>query len=435
MSREGRGAIKAANKLISRLRTKAALAIGCAALLAVGALTAPPAVRQEPSSEKIAPMLEAEVARQEPLRALRGLQDVGRRAVKHLVRFRIPETREPTIVTFSDRGAPTGSQVPEDRVGVLVSGDGDVLTHVQALGGAREVAAVLADGQMSRARLTAVDGATGLALVHLDAADGSPALIREEPLSPGELAVAVRTRGSQSVIAPTFLSSANDQECELGTLGGPARPGTPIFTLDGDLTVVASSGSRGVAAAGLLRGLRARAAEGRGLPTTLGLVFEPMTPRLAERLGAGALVADVYEDGPADRAGVRVGEVLVRIGDLDVTSVEQAVERIAGLDGDAEVALGLRSGRTLRQVRVVPTVAFLPRSRGGSTGVAAERLFPRAALAAAGVPADAQVLSLEGRPTVSRAAAQALMRRRSGPWLIHVESGARRFFALVDRTG
>ena len=84
------------------------------------------------------------------------------------------------------------------------------------------------------------------------------------------------------------------------------------------------------------------AALGVSVRTILGEKFRP----------AGASVVKVVKDGPADRAGVRPGDLLVRMGTAEITDVMTLAEALAGHQPGDKVELGLVRADKQRSVRV-----------------------------------------------------------------------------------
>lgn len=90
-------------------------------------------------------------------------------------------------------------------------------------------------------------------------------------------------------------------------------------------------------------------ASGRG---RLGVYIDDLSEGMAEFLevpdGEGALVEDVVEDSPAEKAGIKAGDVIVKIGDHDVDDVEELVEAIGKMEADVETPVTVyRKGREL----------------------------------------------------------------------------------------
>ncbi len=135
----------------------------------------------------------------------------------------------------------------------------------------------------------------------------------------------------------------------------------------------------------LLPQLRGKGKVTRGY---LGVLIQKVTPEIAESLGMekshGALVANVSKDGPADKAGVKVGDVIVEFdgkevkdsGDLPIivarTPVDKKV-RMKVLRDKKEIALSVAVG----ELKEEEVVAAVPEK--GELGLTVQRLTPQMA--------------------------------------------------------
>jgi serine protease Do len=443
-------------KLLHALRTRVIIAISSLLLLGAGALLRPqpsPGVLQPPQ-EHSAPLLEAEVQRRAPFRAFAGLQDVGSRAAAHAVA--IPPAALPSTRSLPDFPIPAREPLPLG-FGVIVSPDGDVLTHASALGGRSTLNVQVPGGGLAEARLSAYEPATGLVILRLappPVAAGSP--VRIAAASAGSLAAAVGRWNGETIIEPLFITALTSGMYSIS--GGATLPGAPIFSVDGDLlAVVATNADRVVAypAQGALRRLRAEVAAGRGRPASLGLVFQPIDDALARALGGrGALVTDVVGGGAAAAAGIRPGDVVIAIGSVPVDSVEAARNAIAGLVPASVTTVSLRrSGKTLSLdvaagaafavaaartdesgPRVLSSPETTSRGRGeeaAAGSVRADAVFTPAELRAANVPDGAFLLALDGEAIESRAQAVRLARRRTAATVLYLQHDGHRFFVAL----
>lgn len=419
---------------------KLRLAGGAALVLVAGILLAPPQARKNPlPQEKAAPILQAEVQRREPARVFRGVQETGRKALRYTVAFH-GRAQEPRVTVFSDFAPPLGQPEAPHGFGVLASGEGDVLTHVSAMGGLPLGEAELSDGTRVRAQVIAHEPETGLVLVRLEgvpAGTGAP-LARSEPDS-GELVVAAGRSHGRDMVAPVFVASSDGDRYTISAASGVVVPGTPLFNLEGEALAV-TSGAPSFSDAypiglSLLR-LRERIAQGRAFPSSIGIVLQPHAGPLASKLGAvGALVCDVRGGGPAARAGIRPGDLIVGVGELETSGAEEAAQAITSLGAGEPARLRLRRAGAERELEVTPegtlSAAPLPVADAPPAGAPRARdVFEAAALAAAGVPAEARVLSVEGTPLRGLPLPRALL-RKGPPWLVWLHWEARRFFAVV----
>lgn len=448
------------------MRTKLVIAASSGLLLGAGALLKPQAsanVLQTPQ-EHSAPLLEEEAQRRAPLRAFAGLQDLGGRVAAHTVAIPSPALPPPRSVL--DFPVPARAAPRPIGFGVIVSPQGDVLTHIDALGGRSTLDLQMLGGELMEARLAAFEPSTGLVLLRLSSMPRSLAgRVAAVAARAGSLAAAVGRWNGENIIAPVFVTGARDGMYY--TSGGAAAlpPGTPIFTLDGEvLAVVAAGGEPAVAypAGEALGRLRADAAAGRGRPASLGLLLQSMDELLARALGAkGVLVSDVVEGGAAAAAGMQAGDVLVAIGAVPIDSTDTARRAIAAaVPASPVTAHVVRDGRALT-IDVVAGSAFTiasmvqPPAAGSNASNAqaaspivraqamgrqdaeserqlrADALFTPAELIAANVPEPAQVLAINGEEVATRAAAVRQLGRRDAVTVLYLQHRGRRFFAAL----
>jgi membrane-associated protease RseP (regulator of RpoE activity) len=102
---------------------------------------------------------------------------------------------------------------------------------------------------------------------------------------------------------------------------------------------------------------------GRG---RLGVQVQELTPELREFLGAprdhGVLVSRVEEDSPADAAGLRVGDVIVRVGEREIDDARDLVQEVAGVPEGEEIDVRVsRNGAD-------KTLSVKPRGARGEPG-------------------------------------------------------------------
>lgn len=428
-------------KLIRGARTKTAVVLACLAVLALGWLMAPQAVHREPT-EKVAPILEAEVARREPLRAFQGVQEVARRVRPSVVVFPGEQPAPPEMLPFVDYHGPAVALPRREGVGVLVSTDGEVLTHVSALrSGAELFVANLGSGGVTNARVAAQESGTGLALVQLESIESpATAVLAVTGIEAGDLGVAVCRRSGRNSVALAFFSSSTEPDGEIGALSDAPPSGTPLFSLAGELLAVVGGHRAGTlpahGARAALERLRQRVADGRPFPATLGLKLQPRAEPLRSRLGEGALVSDVAEGGAAQAAGIAPGDVIVGVGGVRVRAAAPAATHIETLAGGIETTLQVLRGEEELEIIVRPTAVSGPvQGRAEAfppdAGLAAASLFSAEDLALASVDGDARVLEVEGRPVRTRTATRRWLRRAPRPWLVRIQWRGARLYALI----
>jgi serine protease Do len=100
----------------------------------------------------------------------------------------------------------------------------------------------------------------------------------------------------------------------------------------------------------------AKAPAGKEGAEKLGVRVAPLTPEVAREFGVqggqGVIVVQVTPDGPADKAGVQRGDVILKVGDQQVDSVEQIVSAIGKIKPGAVALLRIRRGQQAQFVAV-----------------------------------------------------------------------------------
>jgi serine protease Do len=252
--------------------------------------------------------------------------------------------------------------------GVVVA-PGSVLTVAHALRG-EHVAVTFADGRTAEGRLDGADEDAGLARIAVETGD-APAVAWDpavaDGLGAGAPVVAVANPGGRGMRASLgFVTAAGLR------LPTPGRRGAATAIEHGAPLPRGSSGAPLVDPQGRLVGLNAVRREGglilalaagqdlrdraervqRGESTArprLGVALAP--PRVARRMRAavglperdGLLVRGVVEDGPAAAAGVQRGDLLVRVGEADVASMDDLFDALEAA-GNGELDLRVVRG-------------------------------------------------------------------------------------------
>jgi Do/DeqQ family serine protease len=238
--------------------------------------------------------------------------------------------------------------IPRERVerslgsGAIVREDGIVVTNNHVVENTDEIVVVLADRREFSARVLLADARSDLAVLKLDAPNGEtfPALNigDDEALEVGDLVLAIGnpygvgqtvTNGIISALSRTDVG-ITDYSFFIQTDAAinPGNSGGPLVDMDGDLiglnTAIfsQSGGSSGIGfaiPAAMVRQVVASAVSGsqRVERPWLGARTQAVTRPIGESLGLpvaqGALVTEIYPDGPAARAGLREGDVVLAI--------------------------------------------------------------------------------------------------------------------------
>lgn len=426
-------------KLLSGSATKIRIALASGLALALGGWSMP-RVAQTPlsvSEERAAPLLEEQVQRREASQRFVGVQDVAARVKEQSVGIVMP--MPPLIASQNDFSEVDEAAPPAAALGVFVSAT-QVLTHSAALDGRSSIELSLGNDLTTEGRVVAYEPATGLVLLQTEIAGRFPPTLATEAPAAGALAVGVGRSNGLDLAVPVFVTSVGDGRYTIGAVNGAILPGMPVFNLAGELFAIA------VPAGQEMRAIPVRDAADRLIAdsstgerrSSFGVGFQAPTDLLTRTFGAeGVLVTELLAGGPADLADLRVGDVILSVGDVAIDSVETATRTLSSAQVGTSVLLRVRRAGRVRDIEVMPAlaheVAALARSTPDAlSGPEARVVFPPALLASAAIPATARVISMNGRPITSRLQAERELRRTRTPVPVLLRQGNKQFFVAVE---
>jgi len=276
--------------------------------------------------------------------------------------------------------------------GVIVREDGLVVTNFHVAGHAKRVYCTLADKTRVPAALLGGDPATDLAVLRLDRKEverlggsfGVAKLGASGGVQVGEFVIALGSpRGltmslTKGVVSNVARHFAGDTTLPTGELTGmynnwiqtdaainPGNSGGPLVNLDGEVIGINTRGIRGgdglgfAIPADVVKRVYGQIVEhGRVTRAWIG-VDRGLEPLGYEAKVEGVRIGHVHEDSPAARAGVKPGDVVLRIGGADVGArhpdeVVPIRRRIAESPVGEPLELVLRRGDETRTVALVP---------------------------------------------------------------------------------
>jgi serine protease Do len=300
---------------------------------------------------------------------------------------------------FGDELAGTPQRRVEQALGsgVLVGANGTVVTNFHVIKGADQITVVLSDRREFPAKVVGTDDRADLAVLKIDAgAEPLPVLELgdSDAIEVGDLVLAIGnpfgvgqtvTSGIISALARTAIGAANyDFFIQTDAAINPGNSGGALVTMDGKLIGVnaaiysSSGGSVGIGfaiPANMVRTVIANILAGGKLPRPwLGVNGQSVTPDIASSLGlsrpAGVLVTALYDGGPAAKAGLRTGDVVIKMDGREVDDAEALRYRVATRMVGSAAALGLfRKGDQLTiSVPLAPPPETVPRDETNVTG-------------------------------------------------------------------
>ncbi len=258
---------------------------------------------------------------------------------------------------------------------VIMSHEGYLLTNNHVTAGADQIIVALKDGRDALARVVGSDPETDLAVLKIDLPD-LPAITlgRSDAIAIGDVALAIGNPFGvgQTVTMGIISATGRYQDQRLNTYAdfiqtdaaiNPGNSGGALVDVRGNLIGIntaifsnsTSGGSLGIGFAIPVKlaqeVMQAIIEHGQVIRGWLGIEVQQLTPELATsfKLDSGVLVAGVYSGGPAQKAGLQPGDVIVSIDGVIARDGRAAMNQVARVHpGDNVTIEALRNGKPLR---------------------------------------------------------------------------------------
>lgn len=255
--------------------------------------------------------------------------------------------------------------------GVIVSKDGYILTNNHVIEGADEITVVNGSGERYKAKVVGTDPRTDLAVIKVDGKNFPEAKLGDsDKVEVGEWVLAVGNPFElQNTVTAGIISARGRSNVGLADYEdfiqtdaaiNPGNSGGPLVNLDGEVvginTAIATrtGGNMGIGFAIPInmakQVLDQLIKTGKVTRGWLGVYIQPVTPELKDQFKLkntdGALVADVTEGGPAQKAGMKRGDVVVEYRGTKIEDTNHLRNLVAatGVGAVADVKV-IRDGR------------------------------------------------------------------------------------------
>ena len=227
--------------------------------------------------------------------------------------------------------------------GFIIDSNGTILTNYHVVDGAQKIAVTLSDGKNYDAKVVGKDQKTDIAVIKIDAGQDLPVVTLgdSDRLEVGEWVMAIGNPFGLDHTVTSGIVSAKGRQIGAGPYDNfiqtdasinPGNSGGPLINIRGEVVGITtaifsqSGGNIGIGFAiptnsikELLPQLKDKGKVVRGY---LGTTVQKITPEIADSLGLkqqrGALVADVMKGSPAERAGIKTGDVIVEFNSKEI---------------------------------------------------------------------------------------------------------------------
>ncbi|RQU41716.1 Do family serine endopeptidase [Burkholderia cenocepacia] len=268
-----------------------------------------------------------------------------------------PRAKDPLFrYFFGDRNARKQQDEPAANLGsgVIVSPEGYILTNQHVVDGADQIEVALADGRTGTAKVIGSDPETDLAVLKINMTNlPTITLGRSDQSRVGDVVLAIGNPfGVGQTVTMGIISALGRNHLGINTFENfiqtdapinPGNSGGALVDVNGNLLGIntaiysRSGGSLGIGfaipvstARTVLESIITTGSVTRGW---IGVEPQDVTPEIAESFGlqqkSGAIVAGVLQGGPADKAGIKPGDILVSVNSEEITDTTKLLNVVA----------------------------------------------------------------------------------------------------------
>lgn len=258
--------------------------------------------------------------------------------------------------------------------GVIMSPEGYILTNNHVTSGADQIVVALKDGRETLARVIGSDPETDLAVLKIDLKN-LPAITvgRSDNIRIGDVALAIGNPfGVGQTVTMGIISATGRNQLGLNNYEdfiqtdaaiNPGNSGGALVDAIGNLTGIntaifsKSGGSQGIGFAIpvklAMEVMKSIIEHGQVIRGWLGIEVQPLSQELAESFGLsgrpGIVVAGIFRDGPAQKAGLQLGDVILSIDGEPAGDGRRSMNQVARIKPTDKVAIQvMRNGKELK---------------------------------------------------------------------------------------
>jgi serine protease Do len=265
-------------------------------------------------------------------------------------------------------GPPSKRKQTAGGSGVIVDLKGYILTNNHVVAGAEKITIRLFDGRELKGTVKGTDPKTDLAVIHVEAKDLPVAALGDsDKIEVGEWAIAIGspfglektvTVGVISAKGRSGLGTGNYEDfLQTDASINPGNSGGPLVNIDGEVTginVMIIQPGQGIGFAipiNLAKTIMTALIDrGKVVRPWVGIGLQDLTPELVASFKLeekeGALISQVYEGSPGEKAGIKVGDILLEIDGVRIKNSQEVVREVLKKQVGQKVRMGLiREGK------------------------------------------------------------------------------------------
>lgn len=283
--------------------------------------------------------------------------------------------------------------------GVIVSEDGFIITNAHVIEKADEIIVALNDGRKGRATVVGTDPESDLAVIRIDMTGLKPLAFREQPIQVGDVALAIGnpfgvgqtvTQGIISATERTGLGVNTFEDfIQTDAAINPGNSGGALVDAYGQLIGIntmifsRSGGSMGIGfaipTALVEQVMNALIQNGKVSRGWLGIEVQSQLKDPAQLdTSTGVQVMNVVAGGPAAKAGLKTGDIILSIDDIEMTDASRLIQYVARKPPNTMLNVQvLRDGQT---IQLPTTLAERPSQQDLLSNALPNRALPNQAL-------------------------------------------------------
>lgn len=271
--------------------------------------------------------------------------------------------------------------------GFVIQSNGQILTNAHVVEGTDTVKVTLRDGRTFKGKVLGADSVTDVAVVKIEAQDlPIVSLGNSSTLQPGERAIAIgNPLGLDNTVTEGIISAIGRSSGEVGVPDkrvnfiqtdaaiNPGNSGGPLLNIKGEVIGVNTAIIQGAQGLGFAIPIdraeqiaRQLVAKGKVDHAYLGIQMVTLTPQLKEEINTdlnsglsvdeeqGVLITRVVPNSPADKAGLRVGDVIDRVNGRVIANADMVQQLVGAAQVGDQLQVRLKRNGQHQNLTVKP---------------------------------------------------------------------------------